>query len=134
MKAAGFSGGPTAVFHACIVRARWTTKGDWHVGSLLDGIDVADKGKGSSGRASAASGGGGGTAKTIKLAVAVVCLLVGSALIAWNAGLFSGTGRDTVDPTIPPEVAAAPAQLRPTPQMPSTNIPSPRPSSVALPN
>ncbi len=75
------------------------------MGSLLDGIEVSPAAHKAT-KVGAASTDAG---KAIKLTIAIAGLVVGGGLIAWNAGLFgkAQVGAQEVDPTVPPEVAAA---------------------------
>lgn len=89
------------------------------MGSLMDGIEVADvKQKASKAAASASE-----PTKTIKLAVAIVGLLVGGVLIAWNLGVFGGPEAAAVDKNLAadPQPQTAPASAAPTPR----NVPPP---------
>lgn len=52
------------------------------MGSLMDGIEVPAAG--AKGKASKAAASGNEAGKTIKLVIAIACLLIGGALIVWN--------------------------------------------------
>jgi hypothetical protein len=74
------------------------------VGSLMDGIEVSPTKQ----KAAASSS---ESTKTIKLVVAIVGLLVGGVLIAWNAGVFGSPEAATVDKSIAETPQATPAPV-----------------------
>jgi hypothetical protein len=95
------------------------------VGSLLEGIDTsAPVGKSKN----AATGGGGSeAAKTVKLVLAIVGLLIGGALIAWNMGVFGSSDAPRPTAGLTPEQPAQPAQPGPANNNRNTSAPVTKP-------
>lgn len=85
----------------------------------MDGIEVTPAAQ----KAAKAAAASSETAKTVKLAVAIIGLLIGGALIAWNLGVFGGGEQATPAPVATGDAGNAPAPAPLPPQRP-TSIPS----------
>lgn len=84
------------------------------MGSLLDGIDVSPEGQ----RSAKATSAPARSNKTVKLVIAIVGLVVGGTLIAWNMGVFGSAPESTPTPALTGDdtsqpVPSNPAQRRP---------------------
>lgn len=92
------------------------------MGSLLEGIDTSAP----AGKSKAAVSGGREAAKTIKLVVAIVGLLIGGVLIAWNIGVFGNSDAPKPTAGLTPEQPPQ-TQQQPTPTTRNNGAPVTKP-------
>ena len=85
------------------------------MGSLLDGIETSSSGQ----KAAKAAADSLDSAKKVKISIAVACLLIGGALIAWNLGVFGGNDLSTPTPAALNNDSSAPAPVPLPPQRPT---------------